>query len=56
MASQRNENLAVLVNNLSELGTVFKELQIMVVEQGTILDRIDYNLEDAASQSDQAVA
>ena len=34
---------------------LFKELSVLVVEQGTILDRIDYNIECAHKDTKQAV-
>jgi syntaxin 16 len=43
------------VANLGELGNIFKELNTLVVEQGTILDRIDYNIEQAVESTDKAV-
>lgn len=33
------------MNSISELAEIFKELSSLVVHQGTILDRIDYNIE-----------
>jgi syntaxin 16 len=44
-----------MLNNISELGNIFKDLSILVVEQGTILDRIDFNMELAVSASDEGV-
>jgi len=52
---QRNEQLDTLVNNLNELAYIFKDLASLVVEQGTILDRIDYNLQEAAVQTQAGV-
>ena len=43
----RDNELSLLLNNVSELATIFKDIQNLVMEQGSILDRIDYNIEIA---------
>ena len=47
MAMQREEELRNLLKSIEELNTIFKDISILVIEQGTILDRIDYNIERA---------
>ena len=42
---KRNECIDSLVISINELSSVFKDLQVVVQEQGTILDRIDYNID-----------
>lgn len=44
---QRNEEISALLNSINDLATTFKDLQLIVHEQGTILDRIDYNIDTA---------
>ena len=44
---QRDNELSLLLNNVNELATIFKDIQTLVMEQGSILDRIDYNIDVA---------
>eukprot|EP00521_Asterionellopsis_glacialis_P011808 CAMPEP_0195292598 /NCGR_PEP_ID=MMETSP0707-20130614/10223_1 /TAXON_ID=33640 /ORGANISM="Asterionellopsis glacialis, Strain CCMP134" /LENGTH=372 /DNA_ID=CAMNT_0040353099 /DNA_START=60 /DNA_END=1174 /DNA_ORIENTATION=- len=41
----RDTEIAKIAQSIEELGTIFKELAVLVIDQGTILDRIDYNME-----------
>ncbi|KAK6501700.1 hypothetical protein TWF481_009526 [Arthrobotrys musiformis] len=42
---QREREITDIANGILELADIFKELQSMVIDQGTLLDRIDYNVE-----------
>ena len=44
---KRDTELNLLLNNVSELSSIFKNIQTLVMEQGSILDRIDYNIDIA---------
>lgn len=44
---QRETEINKIAKGVLEVSAIFKEMQNMVIEQGTILDRIDYNLENA---------
>jgi len=51
----RSNEIKTLVSTINDLAVLFKELSILVVEQGTVLDRIDYNIECAHKDTKQAV-
>ena len=46
---QRDQDLTNLLKSVNELAQLFKDMQTLVMEQGTILDRIDYNIDIASS-------
>ena len=52
---QRDLEINSLVKSITELSVVFKEISILVNEQGTILDRIDYNIESTIENTKQAI-
>lgn len=47
MAMHREEEVNKIVKSIVDLNEIFKDLSHMVQEQGTVLDRIDYNIEQS---------
>lgn len=43
--AQREREINEIAQGIIELADIFKDLQGMVIDQGTMLDRIDYNIE-----------
>ncbi|KAK7203749.1 t-SNARE [Myxozyma melibiosi] len=46
MIRQREAEITQIAEGILELAEIFRELQTMVIDQGTVLDRIDYNIEN----------
>merc|ERR550532_3123144 len=51
---QRTQEIMQIVKSVEELAQIFNELQILVVQQGTVLDRIDYNVEQTLVKLESA--
>ena len=51
---KRDVEINQLVDTMNELGDIFKQLNNLVIEQGNILDRIDYNIEQTLENTKKA--
>ena len=52
---KRDEDINILANSINQLSEIFKDLQNIVQEQGTILDRIDYNIDISYENSQRGL-
>ena len=55
LAAERDEEIRKIVESIEELSAIFKELAVLVIDQGTILDRIDYQMEQVVEQVEDGV-
>lgn len=55
MVQHREKEISHIVRSIQDLNEIFKDLSTMVVDQGTILDRIDYNIEHASVQVEKGL-
>lgn len=51
---QREREIEDIAQSIIELSDLFRDLQTMVIDQGTMLDRIDYNVERMATDVKEA--
>jgi len=53
--SQRDKDIIQIAKSIQELAEIFNDLNMLVIDQGTILDRIDYNLEQTSFNVEKGV-
>ena len=54
-AQERLNEIKKIAQSINQLAQMFQEMHMMVVEQGTLLDRVDQNLVVARENTQQAV-
>lgn len=52
--AQREREIEDIAQGIIELANIFQELQTMVIDQGSMLDRIDYNVENMSRDVKEA--
>ena len=50
----RDRELAEIATSIASLAELFKELSVLVIDQGTLLDSVEYNIEQTAVQLETA--
>ena len=55
LVNARDEEIQQIAKSIEELAQIFKELAVLVIDQGTILDRIDFNMEHAVEHAKEGV-
>ncbi|KAL0576658.1 t-SNARE affecting a late Golgi compartment protein 2 [Marasmius crinis-equi] len=51
----RDREISEIAKSIGSLAELFKDLSALVIDQGTLLDSIEYNIEQTAVQMDEAV-
>ncbi|KIY50352.1 t-SNARE, partial [Fistulina hepatica ATCC 64428] len=51
----RNRELNEIANSIAGLAELFKDLSVLVIDQGTLLDSVEYNIEQASVSMQEAV-
>ncbi|XP_058076533.1 syntaxin-43-like isoform X2 [Magnolia sinica] len=51
--AEREREITQVVESVNELAQIMKDLSVLVIDQGTIVDRIDYNIQNVAASVEE---
>ncbi|KAF5754804.1 putative target SNARE coiled-coil domain-containing protein [Helianthus annuus] len=52
---EREKEIQQVVELVNELAQIMKDLSVLVIDQGTIVDRIDHNIPNVAASMDEGL-
>ncbi|TYH46324.1 hypothetical protein ES332_D11G328000v1 [Gossypium tomentosum] len=52
---EREREIQQIVESVNELAQIMKDLSVLVIDQGTIVDRIDYNIQNVATTVEEGL-
>ncbi|XP_057548823.1 syntaxin-42-like [Amaranthus tricolor] len=53
LTAEREREINQVVQSVNELAQIMKDLSVLVIDQGTIVDRIDYNIQNVAASVEE---
>ncbi|GFY89020.1 syntaxin of plants 41 [Actinidia rufa] len=54
-AERKEREIQQVVESVNELAQIMKDLSVLVIDQGTIVDRIDYNIQNVAASVEEGL-
>ena len=55
LVDERDQEINRIAQSIEELAQIFKELAVLVIDQGTVLDRIDFNMEQVLEHTSEGI-
>lgn len=55
LAEERDREVRNILTSIADLAQIMKDLSTLVIDQGTVLDRIDYNMEQVSMKVEEGV-
>merc|ERR1711977_108595 len=52
---EREKDIQTIVRSVEELATIMRDLSVLVIDQGSVVDRIDYNMEQVSTHVEEGV-
>ncbi|CAI7771696.1 unnamed protein product [Closterium sp. NIES-53] len=55
VTAEREKEIQEIVQSVHDLAQIMKDISVLVIDQGTIVDRIDYNIQNISANVDKGV-